>query len=59
MSSSLQQRGFSAAALWVLRENLRARRFYERLGGKVIAETEDVRGAATLVELAYDWPDLM
>jgi len=58
MSSSLQQRGFSAAALWVLRENLRARRFYERLGGKVFAEREDVRDGATLVELVYGWPDL-
>jgi ribosomal protein S18 acetylase RimI-like enzyme len=58
MSSDLRRRGFNAAALWVLRENLRARHFYERLGGKVIAEREDVRGAAVLVELAYGWPDL-
>ena len=59
MSSSLQQRGFNAAALWVLRENLRARRFYERLDGKMIAEREDVRGTITLVEMAYGWPYLM
>lgn len=58
MSSSLQQRRFRAAALWVLRENLSARRFYERLGGKVFAEREDVRDAAVLIELAYVWPDL-
>jgi ribosomal protein S18 acetylase RimI-like enzyme len=58
LSSNLQQRGFKAAALWVLRENLRARHFYEHLGGKVIAEKEDVRDAAVLVELAYGWPNL-
>jgi len=58
MSSDLQRRGFNAAALWVLRENLRARRFYERYGGKVTAEREDVRDGSALVELAYGWPDL-
>jgi ribosomal protein S18 acetylase RimI-like enzyme len=58
MSSDLIGRGFSAAALWVLRENLRARRFYEHYDGKVIAEREDVRHAAVLIELAYGWPDL-
>jgi ribosomal protein S18 acetylase RimI-like enzyme len=58
MSSNLQQRGFDAAALWVLRENLRARRFYEHFGGRVIAEREDVRDGTVLVELAYGWPHL-
>jgi ribosomal protein S18 acetylase RimI-like enzyme len=58
MSSDLQRRGFNAAALWVLRDNLRARRFYECFGGKVIAEREDVRDGAVLVELAYGWLDL-
>jgi len=58
MSSDLVSRGFSAAALWVLRENTKARRVYERFGGKVIAEREDVRDGAVLVELAYGWPDL-
>jgi hypothetical protein len=58
MASDLIGRGFSAAALWVLRENLRARRFYEHLGGKVIGEREDVRDATILIELAYGWPDL-
>jgi ribosomal protein S18 acetylase RimI-like enzyme len=58
MSMDLLARGFNAAALWVLRDNLRARRFYERFGGKVIAEREDVRDGAVLVELAYGWLDL-
>jgi ribosomal protein S18 acetylase RimI-like enzyme len=58
MASDLIGRGFSAAGLWVLRENLRARRFYEHHDGKVIAEREDVRHAAVLIELAYGWPDL-
>jgi ribosomal protein S18 acetylase RimI-like enzyme len=58
MSSDLQRRGFRAAALWVLRDNLRARRFYEGCGGKVIAEREDVRDGTVLIELAYGWPEL-
>jgi ribosomal protein S18 acetylase RimI-like enzyme len=58
MSLDLLGRGFRGAALWVLRENPRARRFYEYYGGQVIAEREDVRDGAVLIELAYGWPDL-
>jgi ribosomal protein S18 acetylase RimI-like enzyme len=58
MSMDLIRRGFNAVALWVLRDNLRARRFYERYGGQAIAEREDVRDGVVLVELAYGWPDL-
>jgi ribosomal protein S18 acetylase RimI-like enzyme len=58
MSSDLLHRGFKAAALWVLRDNTRARRFYERYGGKVIAEREDVRDGTVLVELSYGWSEL-
>ena len=58
MCSDLIQRGFNAAALWVLRDNLRARCFYEHLRGKVISEREDVRDAAVLIELAYGWADI-
>jgi ribosomal protein S18 acetylase RimI-like enzyme len=50
MSLDLIARGFGAAALWVLRENLRARRFYEYHSGQVIAEREDDR--ATLSSLS-------
>jgi ribosomal protein S18 acetylase RimI-like enzyme len=58
MSLDLIGRGFKGAALWVLRENLRARRFYEYHGGQIIAEREDIRDDTFLVELAYGWLDL-
>jgi hypothetical protein len=58
MCSDLIRRGFHAAALWVLRDNLKARRFYEHYGAKVIADREDVRDGTVLVELAYGWSDL-
>jgi ribosomal protein S18 acetylase RimI-like enzyme len=50
--------GFRAASLWVLRENMPARDFYEHLGGIVIGEKRDARPEGELVELAYGWRDL-
>ena len=58
ISSDLIGREFKAAALWVLRDNLRARHFYEHFDGKVLTEREDVRDGTVLVELAYGWPNL-
>jgi len=53
MASALLERGHGAMCLWVLEENQAARRFYERLGGALIAEKR-----ASLAEIAYAWPDL-
>jgi ribosomal protein S18 acetylase RimI-like enzyme len=58
MASSLRDRGLRAATVWVLSENVSARGFYERLGGVLLAEKEDVRPHLTLNELAYGWHDL-
>lgn len=49
----LSAQGFRSVGLWVLKENLAARRFYEALGGTAGPEqTFDVRGQM-LVEVAY------
>jgi len=53
MASALLERGHHAASLWVLEENEAARRFYEHVGGTLIAEKR-----ANLVEVAYGWSDL-
>lgn len=58
MASNLSARGFAALSLWVLRDNAVARQFYERHGGKVVAERDDVRANGVLVEVAYGWKDL-
>jgi ribosomal protein S18 acetylase RimI-like enzyme len=58
MGLDLASRGFDAASLWVLRENTVARAFYERFGGQVVEEREDVRDGVTLVEVAYGWTTL-
>jgi ribosomal protein S18 acetylase RimI-like enzyme len=69
MAEDLMAREVHGAALWVLRDNEPARRFYEALGAKVVGrriETvgEHVRGERRvqgddeLHEVAYGWPDL-
>jgi ribosomal protein S18 acetylase RimI-like enzyme len=69
MAEDLMAREVRGAALWVLRDNQPARRFYEALGAKVVGrriETvgEHVRGERRaqgddeLHEVAYGWPDL-
>lgn len=57
-SLRLCERGLHSAAVWVLRENAPARRFYERLGGSVLGERTETDAGVTLVEVAYGWSDL-
>jgi ribosomal protein S18 acetylase RimI-like enzyme len=58
LAADLLRRGFAAASLWVLRDNARARGFYERCGGRVVGEQTCVREHAELHEVAYGWPSL-
>jgi ribosomal protein S18 acetylase RimI-like enzyme len=58
LARDLVGRGLHGAALWVLRENTLARRFYEQCAGQMIGEKQDVRGEATLIEVAYGWSDI-
>jgi ribosomal protein S18 acetylase RimI-like enzyme len=58
MAQALLASDRPAATLWVLRENLIARKFYERLGGTVVGEKKDETPSATLFEVAYGWCDL-
>jgi GNAT superfamily N-acetyltransferase len=53
MASALLERGHSALSLWVLEQNMPARRFYERLGGVPIG-----RKPNRVPEIAYAWTDL-
>ncbi|MGH6945533.1 MAG: GNAT family N-acetyltransferase [Geminicoccaceae bacterium] len=52
------ERGRHGALLWVFRDNLGARRFYERLGGELVGEKEETFGEVRCVEVAYGWRDL-
>jgi ribosomal protein S18 acetylase RimI-like enzyme len=53
----LIERGFRSMAVWVLAENP-SRKFYEALGGRVIAEKEIERDGRSHAEIAYGWRDL-
>ncbi|KQO67093.1 GNAT family N-acetyltransferase [Methylobacterium sp. Leaf89] len=58
MGTTLMDRGLSTASVWVLRENVGARAFYERLGGEIVGEAIDPSGDVALAEVAYGWRDL-
>ncbi|WP_330242593.1 GNAT family N-acetyltransferase [Streptomyces sp. NBC_00525] len=50
----LKAQAFEASALWVLRDNQRARRFYEQAGYRADGATQDdTCDGATLTELRY------
>ncbi len=50
----MKGQGFGASALWVLADNRRARRFYERAGYEADGATQDdVYDGATLTELRF------
>jgi GNAT superfamily N-acetyltransferase len=54
----LRQRGFNPLLIWAFRDNARARRFYERMGLTVDAETDWMLGGAAcpIVRFRLDWP---
>jgi ribosomal protein S18 acetylase RimI-like enzyme len=57
-ASLLSERGKKSVSVWVLSENQKARRFYERLGGRLVGEREERQPQMILAEVAYGWPDL-
>ena len=54
----LQKAGFDAFLLWVLKDNLPARRFYEALGGAYLDEKTITIGGTDLIEVSYGWRDI-
>ena len=58
MARFLVSRGMAGASLWVARDNLPARRFYDRLGGTIWAQKEEALPDFVLPEVAYVWRDL-
>jgi ribosomal protein S18 acetylase RimI-like enzyme len=54
----LSKRGFSSMLLWVLKDNLPARKFYEALGGIYLREKPIEIGSQRLIEVAYGWKNL-
>ncbi len=54
----LHEAGFDAFLLWVLKDNLPARRFYESLGGTYLTEKTITIGETDLIEVSYGWRDI-
>jgi ribosomal protein S18 acetylase RimI-like enzyme len=51
--SNLNSNGFSPSMLWVLKDNVPAGMFYEKLGGIPVAEKTEMFGETELIEIAY------
>jgi len=58
MARHLSNLAISGAACWVLRENHKARRFYEALGGEIVSDQTLGPRAGGLIEVAYGWRSL-
>jgi ribosomal protein S18 acetylase RimI-like enzyme len=56
MLEELRRAGTPNVHCWVLEANPRARAFYERKGGRVVAQRTEVIGGKPLAELAYGFP---
>lgn len=55
---ALQARGLDSMIIWVLKQNTSACRFYEALGGELVAEKQLVIGGEPYQAVAYGWHDL-
>lgn len=58
VAQDLASRGFQSMVIWVMKDNRAARGFYERLGGRLIAEAGITIGGTALLKVAYVWPSL-
>ena len=52
----LQVQALPGLVVWVLALNVGARLFYERLGGRLVAERSIAIASHPFVEVAYGWP---
>ena len=55
MVDALREMALPEMIVWALRDNARARRFYERLGGVYVREQPITIGSAVLQEVSYGW----
>ncbi|HEX3664442.1 MAG TPA: GNAT family N-acetyltransferase [Rhizomicrobium sp.] len=58
LASALTETGINAAALWCLKDNADARKFYERIGGEFLIEQQGSEAHANCIEVAYGWRDI-
>jgi GNAT superfamily N-acetyltransferase len=59
VAGALVERGLHSMLVWVLRDNLPARAFYERLGGVYVREHPlDFGAGFEVMEVSYGWGDV-
>jgi ribosomal protein S18 acetylase RimI-like enzyme len=58
VARTLADRGARSLVIWVLRENSRARGFYERLGGQPQETRGENVGGGVVPAVAYRWSDI-
>jgi GNAT superfamily N-acetyltransferase len=58
IAGGLREMGLDDMIVWVLRDNVTARVFYERLGGIYVRSQPTTIGPATVEEVSYGWPGL-
>ena len=58
MAAALTVRGMTAATVWALRDNWKARRFYEKMGGKLVSDRPLTFDGTQVMEVAYGWGDI-
>jgi ribosomal protein S18 acetylase RimI-like enzyme len=56
-AAALQQAEYPSMMVWALKQNP-YRKFYERLGGKLLGEEVTCIGNRELVQVAYGWPEV-
>jgi ribosomal protein S18 acetylase RimI-like enzyme len=54
----LADRGATKLVIWVLRDNAKARAFYERMGGRLDGRGDEAVGGAITPSVSYVWSDL-
>jgi ribosomal protein S18 acetylase RimI-like enzyme len=55
---ALAARGATSLVIWVLRDNMSARRFYETMGGVADRERDEAIGGGIVASVAYRWADI-
>jgi len=58
VAGALREMKLPDMIVWVLRDNIAARHFYERLGGAYVRSQPITIGTATLEEVSYGWRTL-
>ena len=53
----MADKGYGCSFLWVLRDNP-SRYFYERVGGKMVAERQEQLWGCVTDQICYGWSDL-